>query len=151
MNYMVKIDINCPKNKVWQAIIDIKNAQNMISAILDLEVISQPKDTLVGLKWIETREMFGKKSSETMWITDYKDEEFYSTRAENCGAIYTTRLSLIESDNTTTLTLSFSGTSDSIFVRCLSSIMGVFMKKSMIKLLQKDLSDIKHYVESKLD
>jgi len=151
MNYMVEIDINCPKNKVWLAIIDINNAQNIISAILDLEVISQPKDTLVGLKWIETREMFGKKSSETMWITDYKDEEFYSTRAENCGAIYTTRLSLIESDNTTTLTLSFSGSSDSIFVRWLSSVMGVLMKKSMIKLLQKDLSDIKHYVENKLD
>lgn len=147
MEVSVDVEIDCPKNKVWVAIIDIQNCTNMISAIISLNVLHQPKEGLVGLKWTETRKMFGKESSETMWVTDCKEEEYYCTRAENCGAIYTTKMSLSEISNKTILTMSFSGTSESIFVKLISSIMGIFIKKSMVKMLQQDLDEIKVFVE----
>lgn len=153
MNLNVSIDINATKAGVWTAITDITHCQQMISGIKDLTIISQPSDTLVGLKWRETREMFGKDATETMWITEYKAEEYYCTRAENCGAIYLTKMSLTSnSDNqetSTVLTMSFSSSADKLWVRALSAIMGIFIKKSMVKMIRKDLEDIKRFIEAR--
>lgn len=147
MKINVDIEINSPKNKVWTAITDIKNCTNMISGIIDLEILHQPKEGIVDLKWTETRKIFGKVSSETMWITECQDEEYYCTRAENHGAIYTTKMSVSGVGSKTLLTMVFSGTSESIFVKLISSIMSFFLKKSMVKMLRKDLADIKNFVE----
>jgi len=147
MNITVGVEIDSPKSNVWAAIIDIDNCMDMISGILDIKILHKPEEGLVGLKWTEKRKMFGKEASETMWITDCQDEEYYSTRAENNGAVYSTTLAVSEIDNKTRLTMSFSDSSDSIFIKVVSSIMGIFIKKSMIKMLEKDLADIKEFVE----
>ena len=147
MKISVDVEIDSPKSKVWAAITDINNCANMMSGIIDLKVLHQPEEGVIGLKWTETRKMFGKESSETMWITDCKTGEYYDTRAENCGAIYSTKISVSEIGSKTILTMSFSGTSDSIFIKLISSIMSLFMKKSMVKMLQQDLDEIKAFVE----
>lgn len=147
MNITVNVEIKSSKSKVWTAITDIDNCIDMISGIIDLKVIHKPEKGLIGLKWTETRKMFGKEVTETMWITDCKTNEFYCTRAENCGAIYSTKIMVTETDNKTQLTMNFSDSSDSFFVRMMSAIMSLFIKKSMIKMLEKDLSEIKAFVE----
>ena len=147
MKISVDIEIDSPKNKVWTAITEINNWSDMISGIIDLKVLHQPEKGIVGLKWTETRKIFGKESSETMWITDCKYEEYYCTRAENHGAIYSTKMSVSEGDSNTLLTMAFSGTSESTFVKLISSIMSLFYKRSMVKMLQNDLADIKRFVE----
>lgn len=147
MNISVSTEIESSKRNVWLAITNISNSVNMISGILDLTILEQPEQGLIGLKWSETRKMFGKEAAETMWITECKQEHYYCTRAENCGAIYTTKLALSEVGNNTLLEMTFSGTSDAFFTRLMTSIMGVLIKNSMIKMLQQDLSDIKSFVE----
>ncbi len=147
MNITVAVEINRPKSQVWAAITDIENCMNMISAIVDLKVLHKPEQGFVGFKWLETREMFGKESSETMWITDCVDGEYYCTRAENCGAVYVTKMAVTEVDNKTLLTMSFTDSADSIFIRMASSIMGLFFKRTMARMLQKDLDEIKAFVE----
>lgn len=79
MNITVSVEINSPKSRVWTAITDFDNCINMISAIVDLKVIHKPEEGLMGFKWTETRKVFGKESTETMWITDCKEEEYYCT------------------------------------------------------------------------
>ena len=148
MEISVDVNINSPKSAVWDAITNIKNSPNMISGIIALEVLNQPETGLVGLKWKETRKMFGKEAVETMWITESVDEQHYHTRAENHGAIYVTKLAVEEANDMTKLTMTFSGHSDSLFVRTISALMSLFMKKTMTKLLQADLGDIKKFVES---
>ena len=147
MKISVEIEIDKPKDLVWYAITDIENWSNMITGIIDLKVLKKPEKGIVGLKWIETRKLFGKESSETMWITDSTEDEYYCTRAENQGAIYVTKMSVDEAAGKTLLNMSFSATSESIFIRFISSIMGFFIKKSMVKMLQKDLDDIKIFME----
>ena len=147
MEISVDVEISKPKNVVWTAITDIENCINMISGIIELKVLEKPEEGIVGLKWMETRKMFGKDASETMWITDAKEGEYYCTRAENHGAIYVTKMSVNELDGKTLLTMSFSSTSESIAIRIISSIMGLFIRKSMIKMLKRDLEDIKTFVE----
>jgi hypothetical protein len=91
--------------------------------------------------------MFGKESSETMWITEAVEGEYYCTRAVNQGAIYLTKMSVAETGTNMLLSTTFAGSSNSLFIKLLSSIMGLFVKKSMEKMLQADLIDIKRFIE----
>ena len=149
MQINVSTEINCAKEQVWQAITDIDNCENMINAIIDLTVLERPETGLVGLKWTETREIFGKEASETMWITEAVEGQYYCTRAENCGAVYLTKMAVTETDGTTRLSMSFSGQSMTFIGKLISGLMGLLMKKSLIKMLEKDLQDIKQHLENK--
>ena len=148
MKISVNIIIESSSEKVWQAITDFEHCENWIGGILNVTILEQPEDGLVGFKWQETRKMFGKEATETMWITDCVDGKSYTTRAENCGAIYVSKLTVIPEGDITKLTMEFSGTSESWFVNLMSKVMGFFMTKSMIKMLEADLADIKGHVES---
>ena len=148
MDVSVDIEIATDKSRVWQAIIDIDHCMKMIPSILAVDILSRPESGLVGLKWKETRLMFGKEASETMWITDALENEYYSTRAESHGSIYRTRLSLKEKgESRCILTMTFDGEAQSFLMKVLSVIMSPMMKGSMKKVLLKDLTDIKRYVE----
>lgn len=147
MKLSVDIEIEKPKEAVWSAITDIENCDNFISAIVDLKILNKSENGLVGLKWQETRLMFGKEASETMWITEAVENEYYCTRAESHGSVYITRLSLSEAGNNTLLNMTFTAEAQKLFIKIVSACMGVFIKSSMKKALYKDLEDIKKYVE----
>lgn len=149
MEINVSTEINCAKEQVWKAITDIDNCKNMIDAIIDLTVLERPETGLVGLKWSETREMFGREASETMWITEAVEGQYYCTRAENCGAVYLTKMAVTEDNGKTILSMSFSSESMSFIGKVFSALMGLLMKKSLVKMLEKDLQDIKQYLENK--
>lgn len=148
MQVSVHIDINQSKEKVWAAITDFEHCDEMISAITKLNIIKKPSSGLVGLTWQETRIMFGQESSETMWITECVENDYYCTRAESHGAVYLTRLALQESGGLTRLTMTFTGQAQTLLAKLLSGLMTVFIVGSMKKALLKDLQDIKQFVES---
>ncbi|MCJ8324602.1 MAG: SRPBCC family protein [Rhizobiales bacterium] len=147
MELVCKVEINQSAQKVWQVITDIEGCDQYISGIKSVEIIDRPKTGLIGLKWRETRVMFGKEAVETMWITDCEENVYYQTRAENHGAIYKTILSIEELQDKVILTMAFSGTSTNMFVKIISSIISFMMMGSMRKMLDKDLSDIKQQAE----
>lgn len=148
MQAKVSIEISKPKESVWAAITDIENCADMLSSILNIEVLEQPPQSLIGLKWQETRKMFGKEATETMWITEAVENEYYCTRAESHGAIYISKLSLVQTGESTLLTMSFTGQAQTFIAKVMSAIMSPMIKNSMNKELQKDLNDIKKHVES---
>lgn len=143
----VEIAINESKDSVWKAITDIEKCESMISNIIKINILDKPSDSLVGLRWEETREMFGKEATETMWITESVVNEYYCTRAESHGSVYVTRLSLTKSGSTTLLTMAFSGIAQTNIAKILSFLMGPLIRKSIKKALMKDLEDIKEFVE----
>lgn len=147
MNVTKKIAINSTKELVWKAITDIENSVGMISGILAINILNKPEDGLIGLKWQETREMFGKEAMETMWITAAVANEYYCTRAESHGSVYYTRLSLDDGAAGTRLTMSFSGEPQTFLAKTLSLLMMPVIKASIEKALAKDLHDIKNFVE----
>ncbi|EGA89336.1 hypothetical protein GPDM_10520 [Planococcus donghaensis MPA1U2] len=149
MKVSTQIDINSSKEKVWSAITDIENSANVISGIINIEILHPADGDLVGLKWKETRKMFGKEANEVMWITHSEKYHYYQTRAESHGAIYVSRLNITEKNkDTVTLEMSFEGQSVSLVAKILSGIFSIFMKKSMKKALEEDLQDIKSYCEA---
>ena len=91
MKIKAKVSIKGKKEDVWDVITDIEGSVERISAIESVEILEKPATGILGLKWKETRTMFGKEATEIMWVTDAKENEYYQTRAESHGALYISR------------------------------------------------------------
>ena len=148
MTISVSEEINAPRERIWDLITDIDSWTDTISGIVSIEVINRPEAGVVGLKWRETRVLFGKEAVETMWISAAEPNRWYETTAENHGAIYTTRLSLDESNGKIVLTMAFSAKPTTIPAKLMSAISFLF-NGTLRKMLQKDLDDIRQTAEGR--
>jgi len=83
-----QVTINGSKAAIWAVITNIANASETISGIENIEVLEKPANGLVGLRWRETRMLFGKPATAEKWITDAAENEFYTTRAEDGGFVF---------------------------------------------------------------
>ncbi len=149
MKLTCKVPIKADKAAIWQTITDINNAAVNISGIDNVEVLEQPHGGLVGLKWRETRTLFGKSATETMWITDAETNKYYRTRAENHGVVYISEMAISEENGENYLSMSFTGEAQTFGAKMMSALMGWMMKGSTRKVMLQDLEDIKKVVESK--
>ena len=143
-----QVTINGSKAAVWAAITNIENASEIISGIKNIEVLEKPANGLVGLRWRETRMLFGKPATVEKWITDATENEFYKTKAESDGFVFITTKSISESSGGITLTESHDSRPQS-FVKKLSLPMLFLFKGVIKKALLQDLNDIKSAVEQK--
>ncbi len=147
MQMSADINIAATPERVWQVITDIEHCDQTISGIQAVEVLEKPETGLVGLKWKESRIMFGKEATETMWITEAEENAYYQTRAENHGAVYISRMSIKPDGDGSHLQMSFRGEPQTLVARILSVLTGWMMVGSMKKLINQDLEDIKARAE----
>ena len=141
-----QVNINGSKAATWAAITDIENAAKIIRGIENIEVLEKPANGLVGLRWRETRMLFGKPATVEKWITDAAENESYKTRAESDGFVFLTTMSISESSSGITLTSSHASEPQGIAARLKSIPMGLF-KGVVKKAILQDLNDIKSAVE----
>jgi hypothetical protein len=142
-----QVTINGSRPAIWAAITDIENASETISRIENIEVLEEPVHGLVGLRWRETRMLFGKPATVEKWITDAAENEFYKTRAEDNGFVFITTMSISESSGGVTLTSSHESNPQSIVAKLQSIPMGLLFKGVVKKAILQDLNDIKSAVE----
>ncbi|MGE0885973.1 MAG: SRPBCC family protein [Blastocatellales bacterium] len=142
-----QVTINGSRAAIWDAITDIENASEIISGIENIEVLEKPANGLVGLRWRETRMLFGKPATAEKWITDAAENEFYKTRAEDNGFVFLTTISISESSGGITLTSSHDSLPQNIVARLMSIPMALFFKGVAKKAVLQDLHDIKSRVE----
>jgi len=141
-----RITINAPKSAIWAAITDIENAAEIISGIEKIEIVEKLATGLVGLRWRETRVLFGKPATVEKWITDATENEFYTTQAEDGGFVFLTTKRISHSSDGTTLAESHESKPQTIKARL--SVPMLFLFKGVIKkALLQDLNDIKAAVE----
>jgi len=141
-----QVTINGSKAAIWAAITNIENASETISGIEKIEVLEKPANGLVGLKWRETRMLFGKPATVEKWITDAAENEFYKTKAEDGGFVFLTTKRISESSGGITLAESHESKPQRI-VAFLSVPMLFLFKGVIKKALLQDLNDIKSAVE----
>lgn len=149
MQVLAEVDVRAPRSVVWAVVTDIPNAAGTIEGIEKVEVLERPASGVVGLKWRETRKMFGKEATEVMWITAAEAPAWYDTRAESHGAVYTTRIALDTTPQGTRLSMRFTGTPQTFGAKVMATLLGPMMKGSMRKAVQKDLDDIKAAAEAR--
>jgi hypothetical protein len=143
-----QVTINGSRAAVWAAITDIENAAKIISGIMKIEIVEKPVTGLVGLRWKETRMLFGEPATVEKRITEVAENEFYKTRAEDSGYVFLTTLRLSEGSGGITLTSSHETTPQGLIAR-LKALPMVFFKGVIRKAILQDLNDIKSAVERK--
>ncbi|HEX6748487.1 MAG TPA: SRPBCC family protein [Longimicrobium sp.] len=141
-----QMPINGSRAAIWAAITDIENAAETLSGVEDIEVVEKPANGLVGLRWRETRMLFGKPATVEKWITDAAENEFYTTRAEDNGFVFLTTMRISESRGGMTLTSSHDSRPQGMVARLMSLPMFLFKGVARKAILQ-DLNDIKSAVE----
>jgi hypothetical protein len=144
-----EVEINSTKEKIWSVITDIENSPDVISGIKKVEILAEPEDELVGLKWRETRTIFGKTATEDMWITEAAENKYYKVCAESHGSRYKTNFYISENNGSCILKTEFISEPISLFSLLLSNAIGFLFKKSTEKALKQDLIDIKKFLEKK--
>ena len=144
-----QVTINGSKAAIWAAITDIENASKMIGGIETIEVVEKPANGLVGLRWRETRLLFGKPATVEKWITDAAENECYTTRAEDNGFVFLTTMRISESSGGITVTSSHDSQPQTILAKLQAIPMGLFFKGVVKKAILQDLNDIKSAVEQK--
>lgn len=150
MQVRAEVDVRAPREAVWAVVTDIPNASRTIKGIERIEVLERPVGGgLVGLKWRETRKMFGKDATETMWITRAEAPSFYETRAESHGSVYTTRIELAPTFSGTRLSMDFGAVPQTFGAKVMGAMFSAFGKGSMRKAILKDLEDIKAATEAR--
>lgn len=141
-----QITIKGSKAAVWAVITNIEHASEFISGIESIEVLEKPANGLVGLRWRETRILFGKPAAVEKWVTDAAENELYKTKAESDGFVFLTTLSLSEGSGGVTLTSSHDSQPQSIVAKLMIPMMFLFKGVTKKAILQ-DLNDIKAAVE----
>lgn len=147
MHTVVQIDINASPSSVWKVISDIENSAGVITGIQKIEIHNKPASGIVGLKWKETRTMFGKTATEVMWVTDAVEKERYSVRAESHGAVYLTDFRIEVEDGTVLLSTEFRSEPQSPGAKIMDFLFGGMMRKATASAFMDDLADIKRAVE----
>jgi hypothetical protein len=145
----VQVTINGSREAVWAAITDIENAATFVSGIMKIEVLERPPTGLVGLKWRETRMLFGKPAAADKWITEAAENTSYKTRAEDGGFVFLSTITISEGGGGVTLTSIHDSRPQGLVAKVMSIPMRLFFKGVARKALLKDLIDIKAAVERK--
>lgn len=66
MKISAELPIDAEPMAIWRVITQLENAAKTIRAIEHVEVLHRPAEGVVGLRWRETRTMFGSKATEEL-------------------------------------------------------------------------------------
>lgn len=132
---------------VWAVVTDIAGAAAICRGIESIELLATPSRGLVGLKWRETRMLFGKPASADKWITEAVEPEYFTTRAESDGFVFVTTVRLVAEGDGVRLTSSHDSLPQTLGARIMSLPMGLFFKGVARKAILQDLEDMKAAVE----
>lgn len=130
------------RTAVWAVITDIEHAATTYSGIEEIEVIERPLSGLAGLKWRETRVLFGKPAAVEKWITDAAEPDYYIARAESDGFVFVSTKRLSEHDGVVTLTESHESLPQTLMARLQMIPMALFFKGVIRKAILQDLHDV---------
>lgn len=142
MTVQASITINASRAAVWAAITDVAGFAQLLSGVQKIEIIERPVAGLVGLKWKETRMLFGKEATVEKTIIAAAENEFYTTVARDAGFVFTTYQRIADHEGPLILR-SIHETVSQGFTARLKALPMVFFKGVIRKAIMQDLEDIK--------
>ncbi|MEM6396309.1 MAG: SRPBCC family protein [Bacteroidota bacterium] len=147
MQLSSSIQIDASRQAIWDTITDWEGLADRISGIQSVEILEQPENTLIGFKWKETRVMFGKEATETMWITEASAPNYYEVGAASHGSEYETTFRISGDSQPYELEMHFKGTPQTTGAKIMNTLLGWMFKGATKKALHQDLEDIKAHLE----
>ena len=138
--------VKAERSAVFQAFVDIEHAADRIDAIKAIEIVSEQKSGL-GMRWRETRTMFGKETTEEMEISEFTENQSYSVVGVSCGTEILSRFTFEDADGDTQVTFTIDAKPLTIFAKLMSPLC-MFMTGPIKKAIEGDMNAIKDFVES---
>jgi len=141
--------IHAPIDRVWDIITDLDYAHEVMDAIVKIERV-EGEGYEVGVRWRETRRMWGREETEEMWVAVVEEPRTTEVRAESRGTQYVTVFTLEEVEDGTRIVIDFSAdTPDPGLAQRIGwAVFGRAGMKATRKALEKDLDDIARAVET---
>lgn len=141
--------------QVWAVLTDLDNAASTLQGVTRVERLTDGPYS-VGTRWRETRTMFGKESTQEMWVAENDPWRRSLIQAEAGGTAYETefRLEQLGADPAATnLTVRFgaSTTDPSGIQKAVMKVFGGWAIKATTKALKQDLADIAAAAEGTTD
>jgi len=100
--YSVTRQIQAPIELVFSRISDIERFAEVNEHIVEIEFLTEQRSG-VGTRFKETREMNGRRSTTTLELTEYVENDRVRLVADQGGAIWDTVMSVTEKDGATEL------------------------------------------------
>jgi len=146
MEVSVSVNVNAPREKTFQIFNEYEHIEERIGG-LKAVTINTDMPPGPGFSWTETRELYGREASETMTIEDWDAPKSLTVVAESHGTKYKSFFDYEETETGTRVTMRFTGTPQTFMAKIMGFFMGSMMRKSIVGLLEKDLQDLKQYIE----
>lgn len=131
----------------WAALANIEHHAEILGGVERIEVVSRPATGLVGLRWRETRKLFGDSATVEKWITAVTEGESFETRAEDGGFVFVTTNRIAESAGGVTVTSIHDSRPQTVAAKLKTIPMALFFRPMIRKFILQDLTDIKTAVE----
>lgn len=149
MLVVAQVSIQASKAALWAAMTDIEHAATTISGIDKIEIVDKPADGLVGLRWRETRMLFGKPATAEKWITAAAEQASYTSKAESDGFVFLCTKTITEDGDGLILRETHDSIPQSLSARLMSIPMSLLFKGVARKAILQDLNDIKTAAEQR--
>lgn len=144
MRIEAQTEIDAPVDEVWQIASDVGGFERIIDAVEKIEILEQPDGTgMLGLRWRETRTMFGKTATEEMTVVEADEADHFTTRAESHGSVYTMTYLVGESGSGSVLSVAFDADATSLASKVMALTVGQLFKGATRKAFEADLADIR--------
>lgn len=146
---VVERRIAAARGPVWDALTDLSGMERILSSVSKVEVLTEGAFD-VGMRWRETRRMFGKEATEEMRVTASEPPERFVVEAESHGTRYVSEW-LLRSDGPamTTVRLTFAAIPPGGVTGLLAKILGGVGARAVSRAITKDLDDVASAVEAR--
>lgn len=128
--------------EVWAVMTDIEGSTETITGIEKIERLDGGDSFAPGMRWEETRTLFGKTATETLEITAVDEGRSYVVEADSGGTHYRSVMSVEPNGTGATITMTFGAESSGRVSRFLARTVGKAFEKATRKALEQDLADI---------
>lgn len=138
-----RIERPCPE--VFRLFTDFDGMAQRIDSITEVEMLTSGPPG-VGTRFRETRELFGKRATEELEVTDFTPEEGYVVEAQSHGTHYRSVFQFEPVGDVTDVSVSFEARPVSVAARLLAPL-GWLMMGTTRRIFARDVEALKQSAE----
>lgn len=139
--------IRAPLARVFEVFTDVEHCAGRIKGVKKAEVISEVRSGN-GLRWRETREVFGEDATVEKEITALDAPRSYRVESRVEGTLYVSTFDFAEGEDagSTVVTWTHDSTALTLGAKLASPMLFLF-KGTMLKFMKQDLADLAEFLE----
>ena len=143
MDVTVTRETTASPEQVWAVMTDIEGATETLSGVTVIERLDDGTGFGPGLRWRETREVFGKEATEELEVTAVDPGRSYTVEADSGGTHYRSVLTVEPAAGGAVITMTFGAEqTGGRIASFLTRTVGRLFQGPTRKALQQDLDDI---------